>query len=174
MGAGIFENKHGVGIFLNKRWKKKIIETEYISESLTSTTTIVNQQNIMLMSAYFPHSGYADHHNERMYKTIEKHTESKRTIQIIGGDFSAELGSGDNTERNSVGQYTLKESNKRGGWMKQWLMMQGLVALNTMYEKKFENQSTFRSPKGNEKQIDVILTNRKHLKMCEDAEANTT
>ena len=49
-----------------------------------------------------------------MYKTIEKHTESKRTIQIIGGDFNAELGSGDNTERTSAGQYTLKEKGVIG------------------------------------------------------------
>ena len=114
MGAGKFENKHGVGILLNKKWKKKIIETEYISERLISTTIMVKQQNIMPMSAYFLHSGYADHHNERMYKTIEKHTESKTTIQIIGGDFNAELGSGDNTERTSVGQYTLKEKGVIG------------------------------------------------------------
>ena len=45
------------------------------------------------MSEYFHHSGYADHHIEKMYKTIEKHTENyKRYIPIIGGDINAELG----------------------------------------------------------------------------------
>ena len=32
MGAGKYENKHGVGIMLNKRWKKRIIDTDYINE----------------------------------------------------------------------------------------------------------------------------------------------
>ena len=37
------------------------------------TTILVNRQHIDLMSVYFPHSKYADHHIEKMYKTIEKH-----------------------------------------------------------------------------------------------------
>ena len=32
MGAGKYKNKHGVGIMLNKRWRKRIIDTEYIHQ----------------------------------------------------------------------------------------------------------------------------------------------
>ena len=32
MGAGKYDNKHGVGILLNKKWKQIIIDTEYINE----------------------------------------------------------------------------------------------------------------------------------------------
>ena len=32
MGAGKYDNKHGVGIMPNKRWRKRIIDTEYINE----------------------------------------------------------------------------------------------------------------------------------------------
>ena len=53
----------------------------------------------------------------------------------MGGDFNAELGPGIGIERVSVGPRTLQESNKRGDWMKQWLMSQKFVALNTMYRK---------------------------------------
>ena len=35
MGAGQYDNKHGVGIMLNKRWRKRIIDTEYINERFT-------------------------------------------------------------------------------------------------------------------------------------------
>ena len=75
----------------------------------------------MLMSVYFSHTGYADHHVEKAYRSIEKFTKSKKSIQLVGGDFNAELGLGDGIERLSIGQYTLEESNKRGDWMKQWL-----------------------------------------------------
>ena len=116
MGAGKYDNKHGVGIMLNKRWRKRIIDTEYINERAIKTTILVNRQHINLMSVYFPHSKYADHHIEKMYKTIEKHmTNNKKCIPIIGGDFNAELGLGKGTECKSVGKYTLNESNKRGG-----------------------------------------------------------
>ena len=67
---------------------------------------------------------------------------------------------------------TLNEGNKRGDWMKHWLMLQGYTALNTMYRKTLDKQTTYRSPKGNEKQIDYILTKRRYFKYNNDAEAN--
>ena len=71
-----------------------------------------------------------------MYRTIEKHTNSKKkNIQIVGGDFNAELGPGDGVERVSVGPQTLKEGNKRGDWLKQLLMIQNFTALSTTFRK---------------------------------------
>ena len=108
-----------------------------------------------------------------MYSTIEKHTNSsKKSIQIVGGDFNAELGPGHETECNGVGRYTLNEGNKRGDCMKHWLMLQDYTALNTMYRKTPQKQTTFVSPKGNEKQIDYTLTKRRYLRHNKDAEAN--
>ena len=73
MGAGKYDNKHGVGIMLNKRWRKRIIDTEYINER---ATILVNRQHIKPMSVYFPHSGYADHH-------VEKCTEQSRMKNFL-------------------------------------------------------------------------------------------
>ena len=115
MGAGRYDNKHGVGIMLNKKWRQRIIDTEYINERAITTTIVFNSQRIKLMSVYFSHSVYADHHIEKMYITIEKHTANcRRYIPIVGGDFNAELGPGHGTECTSVGRYTLNEGNKRG------------------------------------------------------------
>ena len=173
MGAGKYENKHGVGIMLNKKWRERIIDTDYINERAIKTTILVNRQHIDLMSVYFPHSKYADHHIEKMYKTIEKHmTNDKKCILIIGGDFNAELGPGKGTECKSVGKYTLNESNKRGDWLKSWLMLNDYSALNTMFKKTPQKQTSFVSPKGKEKQIDYILTKRRYLSNVKDAEAN--
>ena len=157
MGAGKYENKHGVGIMLNKRWRKRIIDTDYINERVIKTTILVNRQHIDLMSVCFPHSKYADHHIEKMHKTIEKHmTNNKKCIPIIGGDFNAELGHGKGTECKSVG----------------WLMLNDYSALNTMFKKTPQKQTSFVSPKGKEKQIDYILTKRRYLSNVKDAEAN--
>ena len=69
---------------LNKRWRKRIIDTEYINERAITTTILVNRQHIKLMSVYFPHSKYADYHIEKMYKTIEKHMMNKKnTFQSL-------------------------------------------------------------------------------------------
>ena len=42
MGSGKLANKHGVGIMLNKRWRQRIIDTEYINERAITTTISVN------------------------------------------------------------------------------------------------------------------------------------
>ena len=55
MEAGKYDNKNGVGIMLNKSWRKRIIDSEYINERAITTTILVNRQHINLMSVYFPH-----------------------------------------------------------------------------------------------------------------------
>ena len=96
---------------LNKTWRQRLADTEHINERAITTTNVVNRQQIKLMSVYFPHPGYADHHIEKMYKTIEKHTANckKQNILIVGGDFNAELGLDHGTECTSIGKYTLNE-----------------------------------------------------------------
>ena len=140
---------------LNKRWRKRIIDTEYINERAITTTVLVNRQYVKLMSVYFPHSKYADHHIEKMYKTIEKHILiNKIFIPIIGGDFNAELGLGKRTECNkSIGKYTLNESDKKGDWLKSWLMLNDYSALNPMFRKTPYKQTSFVSPKGKENKL---------------------
>ena len=76
MGSGKFESKHRVGILVNKKWRKHTNWTEYISERTISTS--VNKQHVLLMSVYFTHSGYADHHVEKIDRSIEKLTNSKK------------------------------------------------------------------------------------------------
>ena len=84
MGTGTYDNKHGVGIMLNKWWRKRIIDTEYINERAITTKVLVNRQHIKLMSVYFPHSKYADHHIEKKNKTIEEHMLiKKKTFQSL-------------------------------------------------------------------------------------------
>ena len=51
-------------------------------------------------------------------------------------------------------------------------MINDYSALNTMFRKTPQKQTSFVSPKGKEKQIDHILTKRRYLKNVKDAEAN--
>ena len=61
---------------------------------------------------------------------------------------------------------------QRGDWLKSWLMLNDYSALNTMFRKTPQKQTSFVSPKGKEKQIDYILTKRRYLRNVKDAEAN--
>ena len=42
MGAGKYDNKHGVGIMLSKKWRNRIIDTECINERAITATIVVN------------------------------------------------------------------------------------------------------------------------------------
>ena len=95
-------------------------------------------------------------------------------MKIIGGDFNAELGPGEGIELTSVGHYTLNKANCRGEWMAEWLLENSLVALNTMYKKLPQKQVTYHTPKNGERQLDYILTERKHYSWSKDSEANDT
>ena len=161
MGSGKFENKHGVGILVNKKWRNHIHWTDHICERAISTSITVNKQHVLMMNVYFLHSGSADHHVGNIYRSIEKHTKTKaKNMKIVGGDFNAELGPGDGIERVSVGPLTRSEG------------IQNSTAVNTMYRKTPEKQAIYRTPKGTEKQLDYILLDKKHVSCTRDAEAN--
>ena len=56
--------------------------------------------------------------------------------------------------------------------MKRWLMIQNIVALNTIFKKRPDKQTTCRSSLGKEKQLDHIIADRRSMRHCRDAEAN--
>ena len=138
--SGQFVNKHGVAILLNKRWKNQINWVHCESELIVAMSISVNKHPIVLMSVYMPHSGYADHHVEKVYKTITKMIEGDKGMQVIGGDFNAELGPGEGLELSAVGHNTLNEGNSMGEWMTQWLLQNKMVALNTMFKSDQRNK----------------------------------
>ena len=119
---------------------------------------MVNHQRIKLMSVYFLHSVYADHHIEKYTEQLRSMRVPTNSMQIVGGDFNAELGPRYGVERASVGPHTLNEGNKRGDWLKHWLMPHNFTALNTMYKKTPAKQTTYKSPEGTEKRIDYMLS----------------
>ena len=171
---GLFNNKHGVAILLNRRWKNQINWVQCACERVVAASISVNKQPIILVSVYMPHSGYPDHHVEKTYKTITTAIEKDKSMKIIGGDLNAELCPGEGVELSSVGHYTLNKSNGRGEWMTQWLLENNLVELNTMYNKSPQKQVTYLTQRGAKKQLDYIMTDRKHLCWSKDAEANET
>ena len=69
-GAGKYDNKHGVGIMLNEKWRQRIIDIEYINEWAITATIVVN---------HFTHSGYADQHVEKCTKRSRSTQQTAKT-----------------------------------------------------------------------------------------------
>ena len=85
--SGKFTNKHGVAILLNRRWKNCINWIQCACERVVAMSITVNKHPVVLMSVYLPHSGYADHHVEKTYKTIIDTIKKEKCAKIIGGDL---------------------------------------------------------------------------------------
>ena len=62
----------------------------------------------------------------------------------------------DGNECKSVGRFTLNEGSKRGDWMKHWMMQQGYNALNTMYKKTLQKQTTSFLQKGKKNKLTTV------------------
>ena len=156
---------------MNSRWRNKINWVECVSERVIAASISVSRHPRTLISVYMPHSGYLDHQVEKTYDAIRRVIGTGRNMKIIGGDLNAEWGLGIGIEQASVGHYTLNNVNCRGEWMAQWVLQRKLVALNTVYKKTPQKQVTYRTPKEAEKQLDYILTDKKHC-WSREAEAN--
>ena len=96
--SGKFTNKHGVAILLNRRWKNRINWIQCACERVVAMSISVNKQPLVLMSVYLPHSGHADHHIEKIYRTIIDTIGKEKCAKIIGGDYNAELGPDEGVE----------------------------------------------------------------------------
>ena len=131
-----------------------ILNTSTNGPSLPRSWQTANASNWWVCTSPLGICGPSRRKNVQNDREAHDKLQKKTYIPIVGGDFNAELGPGHGTECTSVGRHTLNEGNKRGDWMKHWLMLQGYTALNTMYRKTPEKQTTCRSPKSNEKQID--------------------
>ena len=86
MGAGKFENKHGVGLLVIKKWRKHSNWTELVHQRTSHGNVDHSQQTTCIVDecVLLPLE-YADHHVERAYRSIEKLTKStKKSIQIVG------------------------------------------------------------------------------------------
>ena len=97
------------------------------------TSIKCDHQKIDRTSVYLPHLEYADMHMEKMYKNVESHCNNRKHIRIIAGDLNAQFGLGIDSEKDYSGEHTTGQPNKRGIWMKQWLMIQNYEALNTIF-----------------------------------------
>ena len=65
---------------LNKKWRKRIIDTEYINERAIKTTILVNRQHIDLIFVYFP-----VHSNQSLEETsmLSWDLEKERNVQVL-------------------------------------------------------------------------------------------
>ena len=160
-GSGSENATRGVGFVVNKRWARNLKQFQCIDERVAFMDISADGTDYRLIVTYFPHSGYADYHVERLYSILsELHLEAKdkRLEIIIGGDFNADVGS--HTEGDDcrvVGMHGLNEENSRGQWLKHWATKERLMLTNTFFSKTPQLRTTLVGPNGRPRQLDYFL-----------------
>ena len=94
---------------------------------------------------------------ENFYDILNSATKQipKHNVLIISGDFNAHLGIQDGL------MFSLHEvSNRNGIFLKDYILENNLLCLNTYYQKRKGQLWTHKSPTGNKVQIDYIMINR--------------
>ena len=122
---------------VNKMWRKHINWTDYISERAMSTSITVNKQHVLLMSVYVTHSGYGT-------TTLKRCTDQSRNLQIPTrrtyklweGTSMPNWDLGYGVETCQCWTAHTQRGNKRGDWMKHWLMIQNFTAQRYLQDTK--------------------------------------
>ena len=151
--------------------KESSILSKYISERAITTTILVDRQRIMLVSVYVHHAGFADHHVEKCTEQLRgTRIPSKRKHRLLEKIWTlnwcqdTELGVPVLARTHSTAE-SKEETSGSTGWC---------YKISQHPTRKNAWKTTYRSPKGTEKQIDYILIKRRHLKYNKDAEAKDT
>lgn len=125
-GSGHDTPIRGVGILLHKRWKPFIVRFKAVSERVAYIDVVRKGFKLRVVTAYFPHSGYADHHVQEVCDAlvdIKADAISKSMRTMIGADVNAQVGcSTDQVEHHTIGKHGLDPANSRGRgqWLKRW------------------------------------------------------
>ena len=117
------------------------LEFCWIRNGVITTMIVANHQSIMLVSVYFFHSGYADHHIEKCTEQLRStRVLAERAYRLLEETSTLIWGLGLGVERVSVGPHSFKEGSKRGDWLKQWLMIHNFHSTQHDEQKRLESE----------------------------------
>ena len=163
MGSGHDLPTRGVGFLVHKRWNSSIRQFRRISERLAYIDIQCKQFKMRFVTAYFPHSGYADEDVQKLYDEpgqVQLEAKQRKMVFIIGADCNAEVGATDDGNA-TLGRFGFGAKNSRGRWLTSWATIQNLAIANTHFEKPADKLTTFTGPNGRPRQIDYFLVDTK-------------
>ena len=175
MGSGHDLPTRGVGFLVHKRWNSSIRQFRRISERLAYIDIQCKQFKMRFVTAYFPHSGYADEDVQKLYDElgqVQLEAKQRKMVFIIGADCNAEVGATDDGNA-TLGRFGFGAKNSRGRWLTSWATIQNLAIANTHFEKPADKLTTFTGPNGRPRQIDYFLVDKKLRGALKDCEATS-
>ena len=90
----------------------------------------------------------------------------KHNVLVIGGDLNAEIGQ--NIHHKFTYHFT---SNRNGEYLEHFLIENGLLCINTPFQKRRGKLWTYTYPNGDIAQMDYMMINKKWINSVQNCEA---
>ena len=157
----------GVGMLLSPRALKSLNSIEKIQPRIICATFNGNPCTT-IVSCYSPTNASDESDITTFYNelsSLARHT-PKHNVLIIGGDMNAQIGKDNN---NKFSFHSLP--NRNGEHLAEFSLENGLVCLNTKYQKRKGKMWTYTYPNSTKAQLDYILLNKKWINSAMNCEA---
>ena len=160
----------GIGMLVSPNAYNALASVEKISSRIMVATFNGNPQTTIIC-CYSPTNVSDAAEVEEFYIDLSSLTRQipKHNLLIIGGDFNAHLGQNDGFKHAFHTQ-----TNRNGIMLKNYLMENKLLCLNTKFQHRTGQLWTHDSPNGSKAQLDYVIVNQKWQNSAKNCRAYNT
>jgi hypothetical protein len=158
------KHHYGVGILVNRQFRKAIIDYKFIDERLMSMRFKGHQKNLTIIQCYAPTENSEDNIKDAFYDNLNATMTNvdKNDLVILMGDFNAKVGSDNENLQHVMGRHGIGEINDNGERLVELCGMNEMKIGGTLFPHKPVHKVTWVSPDNStENQIDHICVSAK-------------
>ena len=141
-------SRNGVGIIVDKEWKKDIVDVKRIGDRIIALKFVVEQNTFNVISAYAPPQvGLEEHLKVKFWEELEGLIQDIPLGEkiFLGGDLNGHVGSVSRGFEGMHGGYGLGELNAEGNSILDISSAFDLTIANTCFRKRDEHLITYKS-----------------------------
>jgi len=159
----------GVGIIVDKEWKKDIVDVKRIGDQIIALKFVVELDAFNVISAYAPQVGLEEHLKVKFWEELEGLIQDIPLGEkiFLGGDLNGHVGRVSRGFEGLHGGYGLGEINAEGKSILDFSSAFDLTIANTCFRKREEHLITYKSGVSCT-QIDFFLIRKSDRKICLD------
>ena len=157
----------GIGMLLSPHATKSLNSIEKITSRILVATFNGNPEPTVI-TCYSPTNITEEQEVIAFYDDLSSLVRSipKHNVLIIAGDLNAQVG------HSQQHKFTFHDtSNRNGEYLEHFLIENGLLSINTRFQKRRGKLWTFKYPNGQKGQLDYMMINKKWINSIQNCEA---
>jgi len=138
--TGEVRSRNGIGIIVDKEWKKDIVDIKRIGDQIIALKFVVELDTFNVISAYAPQVGLEKHLKVKFWEELEGLIQDIPLGEkiFLGGDLNGHVGRVSRGFEGLHGGYGLGEINAEGKSILDFSLAFELTIANTCFRKREE------------------------------------